>query len=207
MGNIGNSYMIAFVVFCAVIIFGCLAYSIVTLPPDEISREAHKNKANHLARERILVPVVDGFPDIDQLKLACQLGYDMGAEIILGYVQEDPTALLPQTSSPATDLFARLELARLTHMVASSDVPVRSRLVYARSLADGILHLAELERASTIILSIGEKEWPWSGPIGEMNTIVTRRSNCRVVLVKPPVVSTDTPQDAVRSERRNIAGT
>jgi nucleotide-binding universal stress UspA family protein len=183
---IGSPVQILGAAACAVIVVGCLIRWKTPISSAVLGQFASSERAEELYQERILVPIGEAFPEIEPVALASRLGHDLGAEIILGQIIVVPMSLPLDAPHPSQDLMARIELANSAFVVTGDAVPVRSRILRARSLAEGILRLAELEEISTIVLGIGSNRWPWSGPLGETATIVMRHALCQVVLVKTP---------------------
>ncbi len=136
--------------------------------------------------DRILVAVGERLPAIRQVALACRLGREHRAEIVLAYVLALPLTVPLDIALPDEEASARKALAAMEFLVKGQSMPVRTRILHSRSVGEGILRLAEDEDVSTIVLGIGMGRWPWSGLLGGTARDVLRRARCMVVLVKAP---------------------
>ena len=136
---------------------------------------------------RILVPVVETVPAERAVELACRLGEEQKAEIILVHVVEVPLILPMDAKMPAQEAAGRQALHTAELMVHRHNLPVRSRLIPARQAADGILKLAAAEDVDVIVMGIGVKRRNIPDNLGRTASELIRRAPCEVVLAKAPI--------------------
>lgn len=158
------------------------------LPP-LVPRQVVTVKRTVRALRRILVPVVETVPAERAVELACRLGHDQGAVIILAYVVEVPLTLPINASMPAQEKAGAQALRTAELVVRSHHLAVQSRMIPSRYAADGILRLAEDEDADVIVMGMGIKRRPIPDQFGRTANEVLRRARCEVVLDKAPIAA------------------
>ncbi len=139
------------------------------------------------ALKRILVPVVETVPAERAVELACRLGHDQSAEIILAYVVEVPLTLPINATLPAQEAAGQHALATAEMLVRAHHLVAKSRVLSARHAADGILRLAEEEDADLIVLGTGLKRRLVPDSVGQTTSEVMRKAHCEVVVDKAPI--------------------
>ncbi len=139
------------------------------------------------ALRRILVPVVETVPAERAVELACRIGEEQKAEIILAYVIEIPLTLPLNARMPDQEAAGRKALDTAEMLVQRHNLPVRSRMIPARHAADGILHLTQDEDADVIVMGVGVKRRAAPEQLGRTAEEVIRRAPCEVVLDKVPI--------------------
>ena len=137
---------------------------------------------------RILVPVVETVVAERAVELACRLGEDQKAEIILASIVEVPMTLALSTPMPALEAEAKEALDMAAFIVQQHNLPVRSRVLPQRSAAEGILRIANEEQVDAIILGLGEKRGRLpTEQFGRTVADVLRKATCEVIVAKAPI--------------------
>lgn len=138
------------------------------------------------AFKRILVPT-SGVPYSEKgIELACRLGAEQEAEIVLTYVLEIPRTLplnapIPEAEKEANEALKRgKEIVELHHLI-----PVL-RLERAREAGEGIVKVAKDNDVDVIVLGM-RPTWRGSQNIwGKTTDILLRKAPCEVVFDKLP---------------------
>jgi len=138
------------------------------------------------AFKRILVPT-SGVPYSEKgIELACRLGAEQEAEIVLTYVLEIPRTLplnapIPEAEKEAEEALKRgKEIVELHHLI-----PIL-RLERAREAGEGIVKVAKDNDVDVIVLGM-RPTWRGSQNIwGKTTDILLRKAPCEVVFDKLP---------------------
>ncbi len=155
--------------------------------PPQVPREVAAACHSVAALQRILVPVSGKLESERAVELACRLGAQQRAEILLAYVIEVPFTLSLDTPLPAEEARGQeaLRVARL--IVERHGLPVTSKIMPHRQASAGILHLAKEGMVDAIVMTAGT---PRPGPgegLGRTSQEVVRRAPCEVIVHKCPV--------------------
>ncbi len=138
------------------------------------------------AVRKILVPIVEAIPSERAVELACRMGHDQGAEIVLVNVIVVPYTLALNTPMPAREQAARDALELGSMIVQRYACHAVKRVIRHRSAADGILQVAREEAADAIILGVGAKSRV-PGEWGRTSNEVLHRATCEVIVDKVPI--------------------
>jgi nucleotide-binding universal stress UspA family protein len=135
------------------------------------------------ALRRIVVPLADTLSSERAAELACRLGGPQRAEIVLVHVVEIPlTRPLADEDGPDRKKGERaLQVGQA--IVSRHGLRSRTRLLFERSAAHGILHAAREENADLIVMAFSEKrrhERP--DEPGPTMREVLRRAHCEVLI-------------------------
>jgi nucleotide-binding universal stress UspA family protein len=155
-------------------------------PPAQIQPAVAKARYAVGAFKRILVPTL-GLPYSEKgIELACRLGIEQEAEIVLTYVLEIPRTLplnapIPESEAEANEALKRgKEIVELHHLV-----PIL-RLERAREAGEGIVKVAKENQVDVIVLGI-RPTWHGSQNIwGKTTDILLRKAPCEVIIDKLP---------------------
>lgn len=141
------------------------------------------------AVRRILVPVGETIPSERAVELACRLGQEQKADLVLVHVITVPLTLVLDNPLPEKEKEANaaLELGRL--IAESRGMRVHTRVVRDRRAADGVLRVAREEQVDAIVLGVGIKwrhriqgsEW------GQTTEQIVHRAPCEVIVDKVPL--------------------
>ncbi len=154
--------------------------------PPQVPQEVAAACRSVAALQRILVPVSGKLESERAVELACRLGAQQRAEILLAYVIEVPFTLSLDTPLPAEEARGQeaLRMARL--IVERHGLPVTSKIMPHRQASAGILHLAKEGMVDAIVMAAGT---PRPGPgegLGRTSQEVVRRAPCEVIVDKCP---------------------
>ena len=155
-------------------------------PPKQIQPAVAVARHAVGAFKRILVPT-SGVPYSEKgIELACRLGAEQEAEIVLTYVLEIPRTLplnapIPEAEKEAEEALKRgKEIVELHHLI-----PIL-RLERAREAGEGIVKVAKDNDVDVIVLGM-RPTWRGSQNIwGKTTDILLRKAPCEVVFDKLP---------------------
>jgi pimeloyl-ACP methyl ester carboxylesterase len=130
----------------------------------------------------IIVPVIDDLASGRAVELACRLGDEQRASIILIHVVAVPRTL--PLDRPAPEAVTRGERAlRLGEaIVARHGLPAQARLVPARSASFGIVEAARQERADLIVMGNRLDVVEGGDPVGPTVRGVLEHAPCQVLV-------------------------
>ena len=138
------------------------------------------------AFKRILVPT-SGVPYSEKgIELACRLGTEQEAEIVLTYVLEIPRTLplnapIPEAEKEADEALKRgKEIVELHHLI-----PIL-RLERAREAGEGIVKVAKDNDVDVIVLGMRPTWRGTQAGWGKTTDILLRKAPCEVVIDKLP---------------------
>lgn len=152
--------------------------------PPQIPAAAARARRSVDAIRRILVPTV-GMPYSERgIELACRLGEDQKAEIILTYVIEVPRTLPLGASMPKEEEKAREALSRGRAIVEIHNLPVVERIERAREAWEGILRAAGDSDVDLIVMGISPNDGRPETLKKTANEVI-KRSKWEVILDKP----------------------
>ncbi len=160
----------------------------VPLPVVKVHRSVDKLR-------KVLVPIVEAIPSERAVELACRLGHDQSAELILVHVVVVPYTLSLNAPMPAQDKIAHDALELGAIIAKRYGCRSRSRTLRHRSAAEAILQLARQEQVDAIVLGVGVKtripgEW------GRTSTEILHRAECEVIIDKVPMSAQPIKQPA-----------
>jgi nucleotide-binding universal stress UspA family protein len=155
-------------------------------PPRQIQPAVAKARHAVGAFKRILVPT-SGVPYSEKaIELACRLGTQQEAEIVLTYVLEIPRTLPLNAPIPEAEKNADEALNRGKEIVELHKLIPVAILERAREAGEGIVKVAKDNDVDVIVLGIrpawrgGQTSW------GKTTDILLRKAPCEVVIDKLP---------------------
>ena len=155
-------------------------------PPKQIQPEVAKARHAVGAFKRILVPT-SGVPYSEKgIELACRLGVEQEAEIVLTYVLEIPRTLPLNAPIPEAEKEADEALKRGKEIVELHNLIPILRLERAREAGEGIVKVAKDNDVDVIVLGMRPT---WRGSQtgwGKTTDILLRKAPCEVVIDKLP---------------------
>jgi nucleotide-binding universal stress UspA family protein len=133
----------------------------------------------------ILVPTT-GVPYSRRgVELACRLGQEQGAEILLVYVVEVPRTLPLEARLEQAEQEARVALQTAREVVELHDLPVRTLVQRARQAGDGVIAAAKDHRADLIVMGIAPRRHQARG-WGRTAEALLQRAPCEVIFDRLP---------------------
>lgn len=155
-------------------------------PPAQIQPAVAKARHAIGAFKRILVPTSGVTYAEKAIELACRLGVEQQAEIVLTYVMEIPRTLPLNASIPEAETEANLSLERGKEIVELHNLIPITRLERAREAGEGIIKVAKENDVDVIVLGI-RPTWHGSQNIwGRTTDILLRKAPCEVIIDKLP---------------------
>ncbi len=155
-------------------------------PPAQIQPEVAKARRALGALKRILVPTNGTGYAERAIELACRLGLEQQAEIVVVHVVEVPRTLpleapLPQAEQKSQEALQRgKEIVELHHL---SPLVISER---AREASEGIIRAAKEQLADIIVMGLRTNLKAAQYLLGRTTETIIRRAPCEVVLDKFP---------------------
>lgn len=159
-------------------------------PPRQISEVAAKMKHTVGALKRILVPTVGEAYSEKGVELACRLGREQNADILLAYVIVVPLTLPLGAPLERAEAKAKEALDRAEGVVLRHRLPYAKKVERARQVANGIIRIATDKEVDMIVLSLpptGKRE---GKVFGRTTEFLLRHSPCELVINKLPSAGT-----------------
>jgi len=155
-------------------------------PPKAITAVAAKMKYAVGALKRILVPTVGEAYSEKGVELACRLGREQNADILLAYVIEVPFTLPLGAPLERADARAKEVLERAEGVVTRHRLRYAKKVERARQAADGIIRVAKDEGVDMIVLSLPPSGKREGRLFGRTTEVLLRRAPCELVINKLP---------------------
>jgi nucleotide-binding universal stress UspA family protein len=130
----------------------------------------------------ILVPVMGTDYSNRGIELACRIGLEQKAEILLTYVVEIPLSLPLDAPMPEEDRKGREILERSKSIVEVHGLPTRIRMVRARNAADKLAQIVKDEDLQLIVMGIRPRAWAIENLIGRTSEAILRKLPCEVII-------------------------
>jgi len=160
-------------------------------PPKAITAVAAKMKYTVGALKRILVPTVGEAYSEKGVELACRLGREQNADILLAYVIEVPFTLPLGAPLERADARAKEALERAEGVVTRHRLRFAKKVERARQAADGIIRVAKDEGVDMIVLSLPPSGKREGRLFGRTTEVLLRRAPCELVINKLPAKGTE----------------
>ncbi|HET6369931.1 MAG TPA: universal stress protein [Nitrospiria bacterium] len=155
-------------------------------PPIQIPAAAAKARRSVFAVKRILVPVV-GHPYSERgVELACRLGEDQKAEIVLIYVLEVPRTMPLGIPLVEAEEEAKGILDRAETIVKLHGLPLQKLVSRARLAGEEIARMALERDVDMIVLGINPRRGLRAAVLGTTSDTILRIAPCEVIVDKLP---------------------
>jgi nucleotide-binding universal stress UspA family protein len=155
-------------------------------PPAQIKAEVAKARRALGALKRILVPTNGTSHAERAIELACRLGLEQQAEIVVVNVVEVPRTLPLEAPLPQAEQKAQEALLRGKEIVALHHLTPIVLAERAREASEGIIRAAKEQGADLVVLGLRTNLKAAQYLFGRTTETVVRRSPCEVVLDKLP---------------------
>lgn len=154
--------------------------------PAYVPAAAAKARRSLFAVKKILVPTV-GLPYSERgVELACRLGAEQGAEILLTHVVEVPRTMPLGIPLPDAEQEGSEALERAGSIVKLHGLPSQKILQRARLAGEEIARIARERDVDMIVLGIRSEPGLRDAILGRTSDIILRHSPCEVVIDKLP---------------------
>ena len=170
-------------------IFGGAMFSIMWWmlhPPPQVAISVAKAKIAISAIKKIIVPSTGTTYSESAIELACRLGHQQKAEIVVTYVIEVPFTLPLNAAMGKAEAIAKEVIARAVAIVQYHNLPVKSRIERARQVGEGLVRLAKEEDADLIVIGIRPVIGAPEKIMGRTSETVLRRAPCEVIIDRRP---------------------
>ncbi len=151
-------------------------------PPKPVSLVAAKVRVAVDAIKIILVPTIGTESSERGIELACRLGQEQKATILLVHIVEIPLSLPLGAHLPGHEESAEQILTRGRGIVDTHNLPVETRIERARHAAEKIADIAEKENIELIVLGILPKLGGVENIIGRTTEMLLRKLPCEIIL-------------------------
>ena len=133
--------------------------------------------------KRILVPIVGTEYSQRAIEVACRLGAEQKAEIILVHVVEVPMSLPLDAPLPDAEAKAEKVLEEAQQIVNFRELPSHKHVERARHAGSGIIQVAQEEEVSLIVMGLKTKSASID-LMGRTSRWLLSRAPCEVILDK-----------------------
>jgi nucleotide-binding universal stress UspA family protein len=134
---------------------------------------------------KVLVPLVDLGASVRAVELACRLGMQQHAELVLAYVYEIP--LTSPLRVPEQDPKVQRAMAAAAFIASQHGLLPRQRVEPARQAWTKIVDIAREENADLIVMGVTATNRPNESPMGRVADNVVRRAHCEVIVDRVPM--------------------
>ena len=153
-------------------------------PPKPLSPMVAKAVRSVDALKRILVPALEMPYSERAVELACRLGGEQKAELILVYVIEVPRTLPLDASLPEADMQAKEALKEAEEIAVRHGFKPELRIGRAREAGDKIIRVAKDLDVDVIVMGIRPVVGPAEELFGRTTDYLLRRPPCEVIIDK-----------------------
>jgi nucleotide-binding universal stress UspA family protein len=141
------------------------------------------------ALRKIVVPIGESIPSERAVELACRLGHDQKAELVLVHVITVPYSMSLNAPLPEQEKAAQRVLEIGCQIAAGFGIHAQTRLLRQRHVADGVLQVARDEEADAIVLGVGIKSRVPGTDWGRTTADLLQRAPCEVIVDKVPMTA------------------
>jgi nucleotide-binding universal stress UspA family protein len=139
------------------------------------------------ALRKIIVPIGETIPSERAVELACRLGHDQKADLVLVHVITVPYSMSLDAPLPEQEKSAQKVLEIGCQIAARFGIHAQTRLLRQRHVADGVLQVAREEEADAIVLGVGIKSRVPGTDWGRTTADLLQRAPCEVIVDKVPM--------------------
>jgi nucleotide-binding universal stress UspA family protein len=155
-------------------------------PPKPVPLVAAKVRRAVDAIKTILVPVVGGEYSDRGIELACRLGKEQNANILLVNVIEVPLSLPLGAHMPGHEVRAEEVLSQGKAIVENHNMIAQTRIERARYAADKIADIVKKEGISLVVMGLKPRTGGVENVIGRTTEMLLRKLPCEIILDAKP---------------------
>jgi nucleotide-binding universal stress UspA family protein len=155
-------------------------------PPPPVSLSTAKATIAMSAIKRIVVPTTGTTYAEKAVELACRLGREQKAEIVVAYVIEVPFTLPLNASMGKTEAIAKEVVDRAQDIVKHHNLPVIAKIERARKVGEGLIRLAKEMEADLIVIGIRPLRGITEKIMGRTSETLLRHAPCEVIIDRRP---------------------
>ncbi len=145
------------------------------------------------ALHKIIVPIGDTIPSERAVELACRLGHDQKAELVLVHVITVPYSMSLNTPLPEQEKAAQKVLEIGRQIAIRFGIHPQTFVLHHRHVADAVLQVAREEEADAIVLGVGIKSRVPGTDWGRTTADLLQRASCEVIVDKVPMTAEAMP--------------
>jgi nucleotide-binding universal stress UspA family protein len=170
-------------VICAIIFCSSMSTLLWWMlhPPRYVSLPVAKAMVAVSAIKKIIVPVQGTTYAYKAVELACRLGKEQKAEILVTYIVEVPFTMPLSAPMDKAAAEAKIVLERAEEIVCHSNLPCKPVMKKARQISEGIIRLAKEEAADLIVMGLRPMIGIGDKIIGQTSEAILRKAPCEVI--------------------------
>ena len=139
------------------------------------------------ALRKIVVPIGETIPSERAVELACRLGHDQKADLVLVHVITVPYSMSLNTPLPEQEKAAQKVLEIGRQIAIGFGIHPQTIVLHHRHVADAVLQVAREEEADAIVLGVGIKSRVPGTDWGRTTADLLQRAPCEVIVDKVPM--------------------
>ncbi len=155
-------------------------------PPAQVSAAAAKAHRSLFAIKRVLVPTSGTAYSERGVELACRLGQEQRARIILAAIMEIPRTMPLDVPQPEAERQAEVSLARARSIISLHGMEAEPVVLRARAAGEEIVRLAREMDVDMIVMGIRAQVGMREAILGRTSDVVLRHAACEVIIEKLP---------------------
>lgn len=150
--------------------------------PRPVSQEIARAVRSVGAVRTIFVPILEAYYSARAVELACRLGQEQKAKILLGYIVEVPRTLSLGVSLPKVEERGRHALEQAREIVEAHHLSAATEIVRAREAGEGINRTAQDHDVDLIVLGISPGAGFVEGSSERVAESLFRHAPCEVII-------------------------
>jgi nucleotide-binding universal stress UspA family protein len=150
--------------------------------PQPVSHEIARAVRSVGAVRTIFVPILEAYYSERAVELACRLGEEQKAKILLGYVIEVPRTLSLGVALPQVEERGRSALERARQITAAHHLGSATEMIRAREAGEGITRTARDHDVDLIVLGISPQVGLIEGSTERVAESLFRNAPCEVII-------------------------
>ncbi len=170
--------------------------------PRPVSLEVARAVRSVGAVRTILVPILEEYYSERAVELACRLGKEQKAKILLGYIVEVPRTLSLGVPLPQSEHAGKQALEQAKQIVSMHALEAQAEFVRAREAGEGITRLARDYDVDLIVLGIAPDSGLVEGSRARVAESLFRNAPCEVLIDR----LAETSLGAARSDEASPPG-
>jgi nucleotide-binding universal stress UspA family protein len=151
-------------------------------PPRQVSLPVAKAMVAVSSIRKIMVPVQGTTYAYKAVELACRLGKEQKAEILVTYVIEVPFTVPLSEPMDNAVTEAKSVLERAEEIVKHSNLPCKPIIEKARQISEGVIRLAKEQDVDLIVIGIHPMIGLPDRIMGRTSEAILRKAPCEVIL-------------------------
>jgi len=174
------------IAFLFITVLGLTLFWMLRLPR-AMTQEVARAVFSVQASRRIIVPILDLFYTERAVELACRMGKQQNADIVLAYIVEVPRLVaLDSPVSPEIDERAKQALVHARNIVELHGLKAISTTARAREANEGIGQIVQRYKGDIVVLGVQAVERHVPSIFARTADALMRRPPCEVLIDSMP---------------------